>query len=148
MIEASKLMKVDVDFKTLRNTIYKYKEEILPLLTKQVDVDSWVNKLYNNAAIDYYTSTDFLGLAAYYCNDHISKQAFLSLIFISPEYAHKGIGSMIIEGVLNTCKAKGMKLLILECNKENLRAIKFYSGLGGKMGSDNNGSLFFTFSIL
>lgn len=84
-------------------------------------------KFYNNAhVIKICYDNDLVGFSAYYCNDLKAQNAFLSMIVILKKYQSMGAGSALLEYTIEDCKNAGMKNLILEVDKKNETAIKFY----------------------
>ena len=54
-----------------------------PRLSVINNIDAWAVKVYNNAIVDCYKddNNSLIGLAAYYCNNTDTLEAFLTLIF-------------------------------------------------------------------
>lgn len=71
-----------------------------------------------------------VGFAAFYCNDLLTKRAFLSMIAVNEQYDGKGYGKLLINEVLKICRNKKMNELELEVNKSNIHAIEFYKRNG------------------
>lgn len=58
---------------------------------------------------------------------------YISNIAIYPEYRGLGIGSYLLSFIKNIAKEKGCNKLVLEVEKENLRAINVYKKFGFKI---------------
>lgn len=82
-----------------------------------------------------------MGFAVFYCNDDKDKNAYLSLIAVSPKYRNRGVGKSLIDEVVEQSKVAGMKRLALEVRKSNRVAIKFYEKLGFILAKTNENTL-------
>lgn len=91
----------------------------------------WARKVYENAQIDYYTSESdqFVGLAAYYCNNGLT--GFLTLILVSPNWQGRGFSKEILTNALSECSRRNLQFLELECDNENWKAERLYRSMGG-----------------
>lgn len=74
-----------------------------------------------------------IAFAAFYCNDEISKLAFLSMIAVLPCARQCGYGKLLMNEVVKIARGHGMEHLKLEVRKTNLSAINFYKSLGFHM---------------
>ena len=59
------------------------------------------------------------GFCAVYANDHISKEAYITLIAVDPLFQGKGIGRKLINTAIKKSFENGMKICKLEVNKDN-----------------------------
>ncbi len=127
----------------------QYDSYFAPRLSTINDIDIWANKVYCNAIVDCYKDDTFslIGLAAYYCNNSDIQEAFLTLIFTDRKFQGMGYSSIIFSNVLTVCKNMGMKILKLECGKENSAANKFYEKMQGSLYYQNANSFFYSFSL-
>ena len=66
------------------------------------------------------------GFAAFYCNDTVTKQAFLSLLAVLPEYRQQKIGQKLLSAAISRAQQAHMDRFVLEVQRENLPAIAFY----------------------
>lgn len=95
------------------------------------NIRTYAEKLSKNATVDIISSEDkIIGFSAYYCNDVLTKQAFLTQIAVSGTYRGLQIGSVLLEYCIETSKQKGMEKLICEVDDTNSVAIKFYERHG------------------
>lgn len=78
----------------------------------------------------HYGQEHELGFVFFYCNDPYKKNAYITLIAVTPEARGKGIGFALISYVLNVAKARGFSFCQLEVRKDNLKAINLYKKLG------------------
>lgn len=66
------------------------------------------------------------GFAAYYVNDFISKEAYISMIAVLSSYRKKGYGKSLLDSIIQAAREKEMKSVCLEVDKSNTKAIDFY----------------------
>lgn len=129
------------------------KIHIIPL--KEVDYDvlfgyislinrQFVNPLENRTSLDVYTSKllalgdgflarsrkDISGIIAGYNNDMHTKAAYISLLFVSPEWRGFKIGHMLLEAFLKSSIEKGMKKAVVFTNHANKEALGLYEKHG------------------
>lgn len=71
-----------------------------------------------------------VGYAAMYCNDIISKNAFLSMIVIKRIYHGNKYGTCLLEQIEKKAITEGMVSITLKVAKKNVNAIEFYSRRG------------------
>ena len=67
-----------------------------------------------------------VGFCAYYANDFTNKCAYLSMIVVLPVAQGKGVGTALLIKMIEDCKLKKMKKILLEVADDNNRAIQFY----------------------
>lgn len=84
-----------------------------------------------------------VGFSAFYCNDMKGRNAFLSMIVISDEYQHKGLGKVLLEKVCDESLSRGMSMLNLQVDKDNSNAIAFYKKHGFDLDKEDEKSFFF-----
>jgi len=88
-------------------------------------------KLVENAVVQIISLEDkIVGFAAYYCNDVLTKQAFLTQIAVVDTCRGLRIGSALMELCIKTSKQKGMEKLITEVDDTNSDALNFYAKYG------------------
>lgn len=71
-----------------------------------------------------------VGFAAFYANNQVTGSAFLSLIAVSPDYRHQGLGRELVNAVCRVSSASGMQRLELQVRADNHAALRFYHSLG------------------
>ena len=94
-----------------------HKREIYPDL---------LDKLIKNAKILVAYDEEILGYNAFYCNNSITKTAYISLIAVDSTKQNKHIGTALLKGCEDICVSNGMLYLDLEVRKNNNNAIGFY----------------------
>lgn len=95
------------------------------------DIDKLAAK-YEKHGIVYvaYFDKKPIGLVAFYCNDIESFQAYLSMIVVKDTYQNSGIGRRLLEELIRFCTEKNFKVIKLEVNTANKKAITFYKHRG------------------
>lgn len=84
-----------------------------------------------------------LGYAAMYCNNLKTREAYLTLIAVRPEYQRKHIGEKILHGCEKIAWQNGMESIRLEVHKSNKAALNFYERAGFRsIDQDSQDSLF------
>lgn len=105
------------------------------------DIDAYLGKLMNVADVmAHYKNGRLVGFVAFYCNDEVMKQAFVSLIVVSPDMRGTGVSGSLLETMVLMAKRYGLEKICLEVKKNNCRAFKFYVRHGFKIKSQNEHS--------
>lgn len=105
--------------------------DFIPALSKIVDILSYSNKIFEKAEIfGAYESSDLCGFLAMYCNNFISRSAFISLICILPQYRKLNIGLRLCDIAILHAKASRMRSIELKVGVENTTAINLYQKIG------------------
>lgn len=107
--------------------------------SRQIDIIPFANKLFKNSEIfGAYDDSIFCGFIAFYCNDFISKSAYISIILLSQQYRKMGIGSKLLESVISYTTKIGMKTVMLEMRIDNIAGSNTYKKFGFKIIKENN----------
>jgi len=123
-IEHLKIKKVQRIYSVLLNIGQFY----VPTLLEQVNsLENYSIKLANNAEtfLAVEKGTD-IGIISIYCNNLEVRKAFISTFGVDIDYSGKGISKVLLENALKFLKKIDFKILSLEVNKINYRAIGFY----------------------
>lgn len=70
------------------------------------------------------------GFVAFYCNDTLSRRAFITLVMVAPQDRASGLGRALVTRVLDRCRERGFATCQLEVGNENLAALALYRALG------------------
>lgn len=85
-----------------------------------------------------------MGFIAYYANDCVGKNSFISMIAVHPQFRQMHVGSALIDFCVLDSIAKGMTSVKLEVSKCNVNAQFFYTKKGFvEIGEATSTSLFF-----
>jgi ribosomal protein S18 acetylase RimI-like enzyme len=105
------------------------------------DIDEYISKLAKFSTIlPYYTGSVLKGFIAYYCNDDLKENSFLTMILIDKSARGEGIGKLLLECSIIDLLQKGFKNYKLEVLKENERAFNMYQKFGFNI-EENRGKL-------
>ncbi|WP_062622727.1 GNAT family N-acetyltransferase [Aequorivita aquimaris] len=121
----------------LFNLIKKYNYPEKGLLI-QSDLIEYVDKILKNATILTYQQNGLKAFIAFYCNDIINYNAYLSLILLDEEVKGKGVGKFLLSTSIKILKKKGFKNYGLEVLKNNDKAIKLYQSSGFEIVNENH----------
>ena len=75
-------------------------------------------------------NNELVGYAAFYCNDVISKQAYLSMIIVKKDYQHLGVGSALMQAMKTICYNNGFLTIKLKVDVNNCKARNLYYKCG------------------
>ncbi len=103
-------------------------------LEKACFTDPWSKKDFEGA----FSSSVTEGLVAFQDGDLVGygliaivfEDADVANIAVSPLHRKKGLGKQLLEGLLTTAKARGVKRVFLEVRVSNAPAILLYKGFG------------------
>ncbi len=96
-----------------------------------VDFETYLAKLGEQAEIlSVAEGTRCRGFVAYYANDQVSKQAFITLVLVAPEERGRGVGHSLVACVLDIVKRRGFTSCRLEVAANNTAAHAMYRQLG------------------
>jgi len=105
--------------------------EITPSISSRTTIKEYIQKIINNGIILVAMHGDsLLGLCGFYCNDHTSKTAFLTIIAVSPFCRGKGIASSLLTEAIAYSQARGMHTMRLETSPDNVTAQSLYKKNG------------------
>ena len=98
-----------------------------PLSERVGNLRDYAQKLAENAIIHTISIEDkTIGFIAYYCNDVLTKEAYITQIAVVDHYKRLRIGNILLDLCVEMSKQKGMKKLVCEVDDENFTALKFY----------------------
>jgi len=101
-----------------------------PLRTRR-DLSTYAAKLLKHAEVAYaLVDDDIVGLLAVYASDRSSKRAFLPFLAIHPAFRRKSIGAALVTRALARARARGMRALDLEVDRQNEAAQRLYRARG------------------
>lgn len=124
-------------FKIFEKEYETQKDEFISISDK----NSYWEKLKNKAEFGIHVSQGAsAGFVAFYCNNEMTRESFITLILVSPESRGKKIGSALIDYVLNISKLRGFSRCSLEVNKANKSAISLYESKGFSIFSEKDQS--------
>ena len=108
-------------------------------LVEGVELDVYLAKLDEKAEfVSDSVSGRCRGFVAFYCNDHATKQAFITLVIVDPRDRGLGIGRALVACVLDVAKRRGFTSCRLEVAKRNEVAHAMYRSLGFRVVEDRS----------
>ena len=120
------------DWKRIEQVLLLFNTSFPRLLSERVgSLEQYARKLADNAVVDVVSMEDkIIGFVAFYCNDVLTKRAFLTQIAVVDDYKGQNIGNILLELCVEKVKKNGMKKLICEVDDDNVAALKFYDKNG------------------
>lgn len=98
---------------------------------EKIDIDSYMAKLSaRSEVLELNNSAGCAGFVAFYCNDLVSRTAFISLVLIHPKCRGTGLGKALVAATLNIARIRAFASCGLEVSQENTRAIDLYRSCG------------------
>ncbi|MDR6943219.1 GNAT family N-acetyltransferase [Mucilaginibacter pocheonensis] len=95
------------------------------------DLKAYVDKIMEKACIiSVMEQNVLLGFLAYYANDYESKNAFLSMVVISPTVRKMGYGRRLVDFFIADLVLKGFKRCLTEVKEDNIKAINVCKKVG------------------
>ncbi|MAM00606.1 MAG: hypothetical protein CL583_19410 [Alteromonadaceae bacterium] len=110
---------------------------------KDIALDDYLKKIKSNAEfVSHYAEGQCVGFVAFYCNDPSRRNAFITLVLVSPDFRGQGISQKLIRYVLDICKKRRFEACSLEVLRGNQFAVQVYKRIGFKIVSERNGKIF------
>ncbi len=95
------------------------------------DIDEYILKLAKfSTIIPYYSNCKLKGFIAYYANDELRKEAYLSMIIIDKFSRGEGLGKLLLESSICDLSQRGFVKYKLEVLKSNAKAYQMYKKYG------------------
>lgn len=100
-------------------------------LSSRVRLEDFVDKILGIGKVYAFKfKKDIVGLIAFYDNDYINKNAYLTYICVNEAYRDNKLGLKLMNQMYEECKKCKMKSIFLSTNVKNVRAQKFYEKIG------------------
>jgi ribosomal protein S18 acetylase RimI-like enzyme len=100
-------------------------------LVEGVELDQYLTKLGERAELlSDAVAGCCRGFVAFYCNDESTKQAYITMVLVAPEYRRMGIASALVSCVLELARRRGFTACQLEVAESNADASSLYTALG------------------
>lgn len=100
------------------------------LLQNVTCIQHYWRKFIKRYFIFAYQGNVSIGYCVLYANNSETRNAYISLIAVRPEYQNLHIGKQLIETCLQIAESYGMQTCSLEVRKNNTSAIRFYQRNG------------------
>ncbi|UFH59363.1 GNAT family N-acetyltransferase [Sulfurovum mangrovi] len=122
--------------------LLKIKDYYIPSLSEQVSsLENYAEKLANNAqTFIAQDEGDDIGIVSMYCNDLETKVAFISTFGVKINYSGKNVAKELLNSALKHLNKIDFRIVNLEVNQYNERAIQFYKKNGFTVIEKRNNS--------
>lgn len=105
-----------------------------------VELEAYLRRLDERAeVVDEVAAGRCRGFVAFYCNDTVSKRAFITLVMVAPQDRASGLGRALVSRVIERCRERGFATCQLEVGNENAAALALYRALGFTVVEDRTG---------
>ena len=92
-------------------------------------IESFTSQINKDYSVSY--AAHYLGkTVGYICCDDISGEVYVGTVAVSEEMRNRGIGTKLMQAVIDYCKEKESDMLTLEVRVSNTPAINLYTRLG------------------
>lgn len=122
---------VKVNIEEISNFIYLMDEHFSPPISMRVDIPDYASKLIKKARLfGFKVDEQLSALIAFYCNDVVTKNAYISYLAVSPACTGRGIASKLLETCFEKCIEENMQAIYVKTEFNNRKAIKLYEKSG------------------
>ncbi|HLH56711.1 MAG TPA: GNAT family N-acetyltransferase [Verrucomicrobiae bacterium] len=113
-----------------------------PALSERTSLGSFAEKILCNGVAAMAVTSDSIdiGLAAFYCNDKLNRNAFLTHLAVHPSWRGHRIGFELVQYAKTLSKSAGMTSMLLEVYQTNHSARRFYKSCGFLETSESHDS--------
>jgi ribosomal protein S18 acetylase RimI-like enzyme len=112
----------------------------VPRLSERVDIDEYAIKIVTSATrFEAWADGVLVGLVAAYCNDVVSRIAYITSVSLLDDWRGRGIGACLIKSCLKHAATSCMKSASLDVDSTNLPAIRLYEKCGFAVHLENAG---------
>ena len=125
------------------NELFEFLKEIdnsfAPKLSEQTELSNYTKKLIENGfIITTKKNSKIIGLIAGYINNKLTREAYISLVYVDKEYRRQNIATNLMQKFIEKVNEEGYIKISLECNKNNLNALSFYKNFDFKIIETTN----------
>lgn len=128
-MEDKEILKKIVDLSEIKDSIVTLKDNLYSDIDFKT-IESLSQKYFSSGEVFGFLQEGLQGLIAFYDNDSVRKQAFLSMLVVDSSIQQQGIGQTLLNEMLHQCKKKGIVNVNLEVNINNQKALRFYQKNG------------------
>ena len=109
-------------------------KDFTPPLTGRVDIDAWVNKIYNNGLfVIAVEGENYVGCLLFYANDLLTANGYISYLAVDTKCRRLGIAGRMLSESVDISKKAGMESMSVYTN--NPGALALYIKYGFKVKS-------------
>lgn len=116
-----------LNIKEVSNFINLMDEYFSPPISMRVFIPDYASKLIKKANLfGFEVDGQLSALIAFYCNDRITKNAYITYLAVSPVCTGRGVASKLLEACIEKCIEKNMQTIYVETWFENTSTINLY----------------------
>jgi len=120
----------------------------VPPLETYIDINKYARKIIKySVTFEAWNKSELVGLAAVYFNNENTRIGFCTNLSVLKEFQGMGIGTDLMNRVLNYGKGIGFIRLDLETKFVNKKAISFYKNFGFFCSGIHDDSLYFSYIL-
>lgn len=120
-----------ISFLSLLDFYRENSKEFTPPLDSHVDIEKYVRKIIDNAQTsEAWVNGKLVGFVAFYCNNELVKEAYITSVIVISEYREKRIAINLLNIVIQYVRDMNFQKLVLEVNEKNESAYMLYLKLG------------------
>lgn len=101
-----------------------------------------LRKIHQKGHLIFAYEKDVIGYCAFYANDDIGRNAFITLLAVKNKFQNKHVGAELLNIALEMAKEYNMLSCTLEVRKANLSAIRFYERNGFRICEEMESSYY------
>ena len=100
-------------------------------ISHDVNIVEYTHKVFTHATLFIARENDaIIGLCIVYINDLMSRQAYVTYLYVDENFRNKGIGRTLLETAIEYSRNQKFDTIALEVRKDNFSAKRLYSSLG------------------
>lgn len=139
MPEAQNRFMVEITYSLIkadsRNDLIKFvlslDNDLDPALGIRVNIKDYVDKVLDNGYCHVAVcGQQIVGAIMFYCNDNITKKAYITFIGVAPEHRNIGIGHSLLRIALKESNIHGMDRIGVRTRENNGVSIRLYKDNG------------------
>ena len=116
------------------STMQREDVKAIALLEKECFASPWTEEtlyeeLVNPTAV-FLVAKEEDRVIGYIGSNNILGEVFITNVAVLPDYRRKGVGSALLDGLIDICRENGALYLTLEVRKSNISAINLYEKKG------------------
>lgn len=113
-------------YTTAKGELDKMIRECFPKISARNNYEEFLEKIYSKGITVIAYNRECIGFCTFYANDMVKKEMYITLIAVKSKYQGLHIGKSLLKVSIEDAKRRGMKSCVLEVQKDNESAIRFY----------------------
>lgn len=116
---------------TVLELLERCDNSFVPSLSARVDLCAYARKLCQHAErLEAWSGSNLMGLVAMYCNDTVSRRAFVSSVCVAENWRGKGVAVHLLDQAHTLARTLAFASIELEVDQANLAAKSLYLRCG------------------